>query len=163
MINKTDEALEGLNNFLKTITNRITPNVVLVIAIVNGFLIGLATTGYMEDKSLSIFSLSFFLIIWQLFIICIFSSRYIDLTTNYLNKFFLSGCIGYIWQWQFFGMWANEFRPEIKTISPPIENVAVGIMMGYFSLMFLFGYCFKGNKKNSRQDNIYKLKDKDVA
>lgn len=66
-----------------------------------------------------------------------------------------------MWQWQFFGMWVIEFRPEIKTIFPPISNMAVGMMMGYFSLMFLFGYCFKGNKRNANSSNIYKLKDKD--
>lgn len=162
MIEKTDDALQSVNDILKNITDRITPNIVLTVAIVNGFLIGLATTGYMGEQSLSVWSLSFFLILWQLLVICVFSSRYIELTTNYLNKFVVCIAVGYVWQWQFFGMWANRFNPEIKTISPPIDNSAIGVMFGYFTLMFLFGYCFRGNRKN--KGNIYTLgKDKNVA
>lgn len=163
MIDKTDNALNSVNDFLKTVTDRITPNVVLLISIVNGFLIGLATTGYLGDKSLAVWSLSFFLIIWQLLVICVFSSRYIELTTSYLNKFIVSGAIGYIWQWQFFGMYAIWDNPDITTIVPPMENKAIGFMFGYFTLMILAGYCFKGNKKNTSA-KLYELpKDKDVA
>ena len=71
MIEKTDDALQGINDFLKTLTNRITPNVVLAVVILNGFIIGLVTTGYLGNKSLAVQSLSFLLIIWQLIIICI--------------------------------------------------------------------------------------------
>ncbi len=161
MIEKTDDALQGINDFLKTLTNRITPNVVLAVVILNGFIIGLVTTGYLGNKSLAVQSLSFLLIIWQLIIICIFSSRYIELTTSYLNKFVVSGAIGYIWQWQFFGMWANSFNPEITTINPPMENTVVGFMFGYATIMILFGYCFKNNKKHTSK--VYSLKEKDVA
>ena len=160
MIEKTDDALQGVNDFLRSITDRITPNVVLTVAIVNGFLIGLATTGYMGEQSLSVWSLSFFLILWQLAVICIFSSRYIDLTTNYLNKFVVCIAIGYVWQWQFFGMWADKFT-DIQTIEPPIDNGAIGVMFGYFTLMFLFGYCFRGNRRNTGK--VYSLKEENAA
>jgi len=161
MIEKTDDALQGINDFLRTLTDRITPNVVLMVSAVNGFLVGLATTGYLGEKSLAVWSLSFFLIIWQLLVICIFSSRYIELTTSYFNKFIVSGAIGYIWQWQFFGMWVNEFHPEITTISPPMENTVIGLMFGYFTIMILYGYCFKNNKKNTGK--MYSLEDRDAA
>lgn len=162
MIEKSDDALASVNDFLRTLTDRVTPNIVLVIAIVNGFIIGLATTGYLGEMSLSVSSLPFALIIWQLVIICVFSSRYIDLTTGYLNKFIICGVIGYVWQWQFFGMYANAFAPEITTITPPMENGVISMILGYFSIMFLFGYCLKGNKKNTGS-KVFDLKDRHVS
>jgi len=162
MIEKTDDALQGVNDFLRTLTDKITPNVVLAVALINGFIIGLVTTGYMGEKSLEVLSLTFFLILWQLLLLCVFSSRYIELTTSYLNKFIVSIAIGYIWQWQFFGMWAVWYNPEITTIKPPIDNTVAGVMFGYATVMLLLGYCFRNNRKNIGK--MYSLdKDQNAA
>ena len=161
MIEKTDDALQGVNDFLKTLTNRITPNVVLAVAILNGFIIGLVTTGYLGNKSLSVQSLSFLLIIWQLIIICIFSSRYIELTTGYLNKFFICGLFGFIWQWEIFGTIAINFYPELTTITPIMDHGLVVFTLAYLTLQILFGYCFKNNKKHTSK--VYSLKEDKVA
>lgn len=154
--NKTDDVLANINDFLRRATDRITPNVVLLVAIFNGGLIGLTTTGFMGESSLSVKSLSFFLIIWQFGLVCFFSARYVDLTVDYLNKFGLCGFVGFFWQWQLFGMMS-----DVKTITPPAEHPVVVAFLAYATFFFLLGYCFRNTRKNARK--LYSLKEKNVA
>ncbi len=145
MSEKTDETLLKINEVLRALTDKITPNVVLFIALLNGFIVGFATTGYLGAASISVKSLTFGLIVWQFIVICIFSAKYITLTLDYLNKFFLTAVIGFGGHWQVFGMYAKEFDPVLlKDIEPIVENGFGVFMFSYFFMMGL-KYCFSGN------------------
>lgn len=161
---KTDDALQGFNDFLKSIGDKVTPNVILVIVIINSFLLGVLTTGFLGDKSIEAMSLSFFLFIWQFAAIFVLSSRHVDLTTNYLIKFYICGLLGFIWQWEIFGQIAKKWYPEIKSISPIMGHPLVVFMCANLTIMVIFGFCFRGNEKHKNKGNIYTLdKDKNVA
>ena len=154
---KADDALATVNDFLKGVTDKITPNFVLLIALVNGVLIGLVTTGYLGASSVPVKSFTFALIIWQFVAICFLTARYVELNLNYLNKFVLSGLIGYYWQWQIFAM----LYPT-ETFMPPFGNNGFGFI-GYISVLIFFGYCLNGNKKAKRAQ-VYSLdEEKHVA
>jgi len=162
MKDKADDALQGVNDFLRTITDRITPNIVLMTALINGVAGGVLTTGYLGEKSIEVASLSFVLFIWQFIAICILSSRHVDLTTTYLNKFIISGAVGYIWQWQFFGMYALWDHPKTATIVPLMDHNLIVIAFGYGTVMLML-YCFSGNQKNT-QGKLYEMpREKNVS
>lgn len=156
MIEKTDEAVRTVNDFLRTVTNGITPNIILLVALFNGFVIGLVTTGYLGESSVSVRSGTFGLIVWQFVIVCILTARYVDYTTSYLSKFFICGATGYYWQWQIFAMaWPTE------SFSPPFGDSGFGYI--FITSVVILSQCFKGNNKNTG-GNIYTLnKDKNAA
>lgn len=145
-MNKTDEILTSLNIFLSTTTDRITPNIILTVTMINGFILGFLTTGYLGSNSMGIFSFPFWLFIEQFVVICFFSSRYVNLTTEYLTKFFLSGVMGYYFQWQSFGYYAQNYDPKLfKTIQPIMDG---GSGTFIFILFFIMGakHCFTNNE-----------------
>lgn len=153
MINKTDDALQGVNDFLRTMTDRITPNIILIVALFNGFLIGLVTTGYLGGSSVPVKSGTFGLIIWQFVIVCFLTARYVDYTTNYLSKFLICGATGYYWQWQIFAMlWATE------SFQPPFGDSGFGYIL--ITSVVILSQCFKGNTRN-RQGNLYEMPRKE--
>jgi hypothetical protein len=160
MINKLDESLEGVNEFFKSITNRITPNKILFVTLLNGIFLGLITTGFLGDKSISVYSFTFLLFIWQFFVICVFSSSHVNFNAAYLQKFIWIGVIGYAIQWQTFGMIAVEYKLEAaKTIAPIINHPFGNIL---FTLGCLYGMvaCFKGNKSRLEPMEKYTLYNK---
>jgi hypothetical protein len=162
MIEKTDDALGGINDLLRSLADRITPSTILIITIVNGFALGLLTTGFLGDKSIGVSSLSFALFIWQFLVIFVLSSRHIDLSTTFMNKFVVSGMFGFVWQWQAFGMIAKNFYPGMTSIEPLMDHPLIVFMFGYLTIMILVGYCFKGNIKTIKQ-NKYDLKANNAA
>lgn len=153
-MNKLDESLVSINNFLTALTERINPNTILGVAMVNGFILGLVTTGYLGANSVSTTSWNFGLIIWQFAVICVFSSKYIKLSTEYLVKFFLAVVIGYHVQWQIFGIYVENNEPEkLKFIEPFMSNNNGNFI---FVLFFLMGvkYCFSGNVTKEQEPLI---------
>ncbi len=157
MIEKADNALSSINDFLKSTTDRIGPNTVLFIALLNGALIGLVTTGYLGSSSIPVKSFTFVLIIWQFTAICLLTARYVDLTIKYLNKFMLSGLVGFFWQWQVFA----GFYPT-ETFLTPFEGGG-SIFMWVITVQVFLGHCLTGNQKNTAK-NMYVLdKDKSAA
>lgn len=154
---KTDDALQGFNDFLRSIGDKVTPNTILMIVIINSFSLGLLTTGFLGDKSIETLSLSFILFIWQFAAIFVLSSRHVDLTTSYLIKFYICGLLGFIWQWEIFGQIAKKWYPEIRTIEPIMGHSLIIFAFANITLMVIFGYCFKGNSKNTNKGNIYTL------
>lgn len=145
-MSKIDEFLLKFNESIRTLDKKITPNVVLFVAMFNGLLIGLATTGYLGDNSIAMKSITFALIIWQFVLICFFSAVHVNLTAEYLNKFILSAGIGFSVQWQGFGMYVASFEPDlVKNIQPIIEN-NFGIVFGGYIFLLLIKYCFSGNE-----------------
>ncbi len=154
---KTDDALQGFNDLLRSIGDKVTPNTILLIVIVNSFSLGLLTTGFLGDKSIETLSLSFILFIWQFAAIFVLSSRHVELTTAYLGKFYMCGLLGFIWQWEIFGQIAQKWYPEIKTIAPIMGHPLVVFASVNLTLLVIFGYCFRGNKKNTNKTNIYSL------
>lgn len=142
-VNKADEFLSTINIFLSSTTDRITPNIILFVTMVNGFILGFLTTGYLGAQSMGVFTLTFWLFVEQFVVICFFSSKYVNLTTGYLNKFFLSAVIGFGLQWQAFGLYA--VGTDIKTIEPLVDHGFATFMFGYFGLM-MTKYCFTGNE-----------------
>jgi len=142
MKDKADDAIQGVNDFLRSATDNITPNTILIVALFNGFLIGLVTTGYLGDSSVPVKSGTFGLIIWQFVIVCFLTARYVDYTTNYLAKFFICGATGYYWQWQAFAMlWPN------KEFAPPFGDSGFGYIL--ITSAVILSQCFKGNKINT--------------
>ena len=142
-VNKADEVLSTINIFLSTTTDRITPNIILFVTMINGFILGYLTTGYLGKESMGVFTFPFYLFVEQFVVICFFSSRYVNLTTGYLNKFFLSAVIGFGLQWQAFGVYAQG--TEIKTIEPLVDSGFATFMFIYFGAM-MTKYCFSGNE-----------------
>ncbi len=142
-VGKADEILSTINVFLSTTTDRITPNTILFVTMINGFILGYLTTGYLGDKSMGMFTLPFGLFVEQFVVICLFSARYVNLTTEYLNKFFLSATIGFGLQWQVFGLYA--VGTDIKTIEPLVDSGFATFVFIYFGLM-MTKYCFTGNE-----------------
>lgn len=131
--------------FLSTSTDRITPNIVLLVTLINGFILGFLTTGYLGESSMGIFSFQFWLFVEQFVVICFFSARYVNLTTEFLNKFFLSALIGFSVQWQSFGLWVAKYEPENTLIEPLVDPGFATFILGYAG--FLLGkYCFSGNE-----------------
>jgi hypothetical protein len=149
-MSKVDEVLTNINIFLSTTTDRITPNVILFVTAFNGFILGFLTTGYLGLNSMGIFSFPFWLFIEQFVVICFFSSRYVDLTTEYLTKFFLAGVIGYYVQWQSFGVYVAEYEPEmLKHIQPVLEGGSGNFIFILFLIMGV-KHCFSGNEVKQR-------------
>ena len=149
-MSKLDEGLAGFNIFLSTTTDRITPNTILLVTMVNGFILGFLTTGYLGEKSMGIFSFPFWLFVEQFVVICFFSARYVNLSTEYLNKFFLSAVIGFALQWQLFGLWVQNYEPKNDNIAPMFEGGFQTFIMGYLGLLGLI-YCFKDNEIKKEQ------------
>lgn len=160
MNEKTDELLLRANEFLNSTTAKITPNVVLLIALLNGFIIGFTTTGYLGGASIEVKSLNFGLIVWQFIIICIFSARYVTLTVSYLNKFAFTGVSGFFIQWQTFGMYAQEFDAlMLKDIQPIISN-GFGVFVMSWALLMILKYCFSGNEQtNVSNQKVFKIEE----
>lgn len=154
---KTDDALQGFNDLLRRIGDGITPNWILVIVMVNSFSLGILTTGFLGENSIEAMSLTFFLFIWQFAAIFVLSSRHVELTTSYLGKFYMCALLGFIWQWEAFGLIAGKWYPEITTISPIMEHPLAAFGFANATILILFGYCFKGNAKNISKKNIYNL------
>lgn len=145
-MNKTDEVLTGINIFLSSTTDRITPNVILFVTAVNGFILGFLTTGYLGNNSMGIFSFPFWLFIEQFVVICFFSSRYVDLTTEYLTKFFLAGVIGYYIQWQSFGVYVAKYEPRMMIHIQPVLEGGSGNFIFILFLVMGLKHCFSGNE-----------------
>jgi hypothetical protein len=154
---KTDDALHGFNDFLRSIADKVTPNAILMIVIVNSFALGILTTGFLGDKSIETKSLEFTLFVWQFIAIFVLSSRHVDLTTSYLGKFYMCALFGYIWQWEIFGLIASKWYPEITTIEPIMEHPLAAFGFANATALVLFGYCFRGNERNTNKGNIYTL------
>ena len=144
-MNKTDEALAGINIFLSTTVDRITPNTVLMVTMVNGFILGFLTTGYLGENSMGIFSFQFWLFVEQFVVICFFSAKYVNLTVEFLNKFFLSAVIGFSLQWQLFGLWIEKYEPKNGNMEPLVDAGFATFVLGYAGFM-LAKYCFSGNE-----------------
>lgn len=144
-MSKANEVLSSVNIFLSTATDRITPNIILGVTMMNGFILGFLTTGYLGVDSMGIFSFPFWLFVEQFVVICFFSSRYVDLTTEYLNKFFLIAVIGFSVQWQLFGLYVQYYEPEIKTLEPLVDAGFATFVLGYAGAM-LTKYCFANNE-----------------
>ena len=152
---KADDGLNTINEFLKSATDKIGPNFVLFVALLNGALIGLVTTGFLGESSISVRSATFFLIIWQFILTCILTARYVDYTINYLGKFLISAMTGYYWQWQFFAMfWPTE------SFKPPFGDSGFGYIL-VLSIVIL-SQIFKGNVRNTKFKYTLHSK-KDVA
>lgn len=163
---KTDDALQSFNDLLRSIGDRVTPNTILMIVIINSFSLGVLTTGFLGDKSIETLSLSFILFIWQFAAIFVLSSRHVDLTTSYLIKFYICGLLGFIWQWEVFGQIAKKWYPEIMTIEPIMGHSLIIFAFANITIMVIFGYCFKGNHRNSSKSDKWELhskRDKNVA
>ncbi len=159
MNEKTDELLLKVNEVLRGLTDRITPNVILSIALLNGFVVGFATTGYLGEASISIKSLNFALIVWQFVVICVFSAKYITLTIIYLNKFFLMAVVGFGGQWQIFGMYAEEYDSVmLLNIQPIFQNGFGTFIFAYFCLMAI-KHGFSGNQKAQNTTKQYQLEE----
>ncbi len=149
MTEKTDEVFLKVNDQLRNLSDKITPNIILFVALFNGFVLGFTTTGYLGESSVTIQSLNFFLIIWQFVIICFFSAKYVDLTTAFLHKFTMCGVIGFAVQWQIFGMYVISYEPELsRNIQPIIDNSFGKFMFFYFCFLGM-KYCFSGNQHTS--------------
>lgn len=72
MINKIDEGLSGVNEFFKAITKRITPNWILLVTLLNGFFLGLITTGFLGDRSVSVYSFVSYYLYGNFCHLCVF-------------------------------------------------------------------------------------------
>ena len=157
MSDKADEAFLKANDALSSLSDKITPDIILSVALLNGFILAFITTGYLGASSISIQSFTFVLFIWQFVIICFFSSKYVNLTTAYLHKFGMCGVLGYAIQWQLFGMYAVSYDTELaKNIQPIIEK-EFGIFMFFYFCFIGLKYCFANNLKSSESTNSYKL------
>jgi hypothetical protein len=161
MINKIDEGLEGVNDFFKSITNRITPNRILVATFINGFLFGLITTGFLGDRSISIYSFTFLLFAWQFLQTCIFSSSHVNFNTIYLQKFIWVGVLGYSVEWQVFGSIAHEYQLEVANyITPPFSGTFANAFF-IAVVVYMLVWIFKGNTATRDSAGKYTLYKKD--
>jgi len=152
-IEKIDEKLIAANAKFRELAQKINTTVAIVIILSNGFLVALATTGYLAEDTVSLYSLAGSLYIWQ-FLITVFSlTCLIYPTTSLFMKFFISGVLGYSMQWQVFAsVWPTE------SFQPIVDN-------GFASFLFVLGclgglkYCFTGNDEENKKhrDNILHL------
>jgi hypothetical protein len=155
--NKTDEVFLKINDLLRNLSDKITPNIILFVALTNGVILGFITTGYLGASSIPIKSFTFILFIWQFVIICFFSAKYVNLTTAYLHKFAMCGVIGYAFQWQTFGMYAASYDAELlKSITPLQENGFSTALFFYFCFLGV-KYCFSGNNQTTGNTKKYEL------
>ena len=145
-MSKTNEVLSSVNIFLSTTTDRITPNIILLVTMANGFGFGFLTTGYLGTDSMGVFSFLFWFFIWQFVLTCFLTSRHVNLTTEYLTKFFLVAVMGYYAQWQIFGYYVAKYEPKmVKFIEPVFEGGSGNFI---FILFFIMGFkhCFNNNE-----------------
>lgn len=157
MTEKTDELFLKINDGLRNLSDKITPNIILFVALLNGFILGFITTGFLGASSISIQSFTFVLFIWQFVIICFFSAKYVSMTTAYLHKFAMCGVVGFSFQWQVFGMYASKYDAELfKNIQPLMDNGFSSILFFYFCFLGV-KYCFSGNLQSSEVTKKYEL------
>lgn len=145
-VSKVDEYLTSATIFLTTTTDKITPNTILFVTMVNGFALGYLTTGFLGESSMDVSSLEGGFFIWQFVLTCILTSKYVNMTTEYLGKFFLAGVIGYYVQWQVFGTYAEKYDVEMLKLIEPVIPGGSGNFI--FILFFIMGikHCFSGNE-----------------
>lgn len=153
-MNRIDEHLTGLNLFLSSLVGKITPNIILCIALINGFAFGLVTTGYLADQTVDALSPVSLLIVWQFIITSVLSSQRIKLNTKYLTRFFIAIVLGYYTQWQVFGSYVQNYDPEkVQYIKPVVEGASGNFI---FFMFFVMGasHCFsdKDSKIESTMD-----------
>ena len=141
-----DESLLKVNDTLRSLNDKITPSIILAVALSNGFISAFITTGYLGSSSISAESFTFGLFIWQFIVTCFLSAKYVNLTTEYLHKFVLCGVIGYAVQWQCFGMY-------VEKVEPVMGNGFGAAMFFYFCALGL-KYCFSGNAKTSENEIV---------
>ena len=143
---KADEILSTINIFLSTTTDRITPNIILLVTMANGFGFGFLTTGYLGKDSMGVFTFLFWFFVWQFVLTCFLTSRHVNLTTEYLTKFFLAAVIGYYVQWQVFGIYVAKHEPEmVKFIEPAFDGGSGNFIFILFLIMGV-SHCFSGNE-----------------
>lgn len=152
---KTDELFLKINDQLKNLNDRITPDVILSVALLNGFILGFITTGYLGNSTISVQSFTFVLFVWQFAIICFFSAPYVSMTTEYMHKFGMSGVIGYAFQWQTFGMYVVKYEPDIK-MEPIVDN-GFGVFLFFYTCFLVVKYCFSGNVQTKSTTKKYEL------
>jgi len=145
-MNKADEFLVWINVFLSSTADRITPNIILLVTMANGFGFGFLTTGYLGSDSMGVFSFLFWFFIWQFVLTCFLTSRHINLDTGYLVKFFLVAVIGYYLQWQIFGYYVVSYEPSMmRYIQPAFDSHSGNFIFILFVIMGI-NHCFSGNK-----------------
>jgi hypothetical protein len=154
---KVDEILLSIGEYFRSVANKITPNWILFVTLINGFFLGLITTGFMGDKSVSVHSLTFFFFMEQFAIICFFSSSHVNFTTAYLNKFVWAGVLGYAIQWQIFGAIARKYGLESSEyITPPFDGT-FAIAFFTAACIFILFWCFSKNKARLEPAKKYTL------
>jgi hypothetical protein len=163
MIDKINDGLEGVNDFFKVITSRITPNKILLITLLNGFILGLMTTGFLGADSVKVLSLDFAFFVWQFFIICVFSSAHVNFDVKYMQKFVFVGVIGYAVQQQVFAMIAIEYNMEVaKNMELLTDNNFTGVLL---ATLIVYGstYCFSNNQARKEPAEKYVMYQKKIT
>ncbi|MBT4269145.1 MAG: hypothetical protein HOD85_33480 [Deltaproteobacteria bacterium] len=147
-----DEKLADFNEKLKEWASKINANAAIFIIALNGFLIALATTGYLGADSVAIESLAGGLYIWQFAMMVLILTALVRPNTELLIKFTVAGIIGFSVQWQIFAMnWpADGFQPIVEN-SFAIFLFFVGCAGGA-------KYCLTGNRNQDKDDNVRLMK-----
>ncbi len=146
-----DDKLVDFNEKLKEWASRIDSNIAIIVIAINGFLIALATTGYLGADSVAIDSLAGALYLCQFVTQILILAALVRPSTELLTKFAVAGVIGFSLQWQIFAMnWPTPL------FTPIVDN-------GFAAFLFFAGclggakYCLTGNSKEA-VDNVRRIK-----
>jgi hypothetical protein len=149
---RLDEKLAEFNALLKEWAARINANIAILVIFLNGFLIALATTGYLGDKSVYIWSLAGGLYIWQFLLMILILTALVRPNTELLLKFMVAGVLGFAAQWQGFAMqWPTE------QFQPIVEH-KFAIFLFFAGAVGALRYCFSGNQQELKTDNLRSIK-----
>ena len=147
-----DEKLADFNGKLKEWATKINSNIAIFVIALNGFLIALATTGYLGAASVNIASLAGGLYIWQFVMMIIILTALVRPNTELLIKFAVAGIIGFSLQWQLFAMnWPT------KTFTTIVDG-DFAIFLFFTGCLGGAKYCLSGNRNQSQEDNVRLMK-----
>jgi hypothetical protein len=144
MLESIDEKLQHGTDWVKVAFENIEYWHAILFVILNGGLISMATTGYLEDKSIDPVSLPGVLYFINFLMMLIILTVKISPTTRFLSKIITMAVLGYAIFWQF-----GATVTEVKGFTP----LAVHPFMSFLFYGLVVGaalWAFNGNDKLSQ-------------
>lgn len=143
-----DDILERLSDWIRITFENIDHWHGLVYIILNGFLVAFATTGYLGEDSVPIWSLAGGLFVAQFVQTIGALVAKISPDSQYLSKMMVAGLSGFAFQWETLSML------DPKKGFEPIVDHGFGVFIFYASFLGAMLYCFTGNQSRSTSTQI---------